>query len=140
MRQRRPLWLWLFSLWVLGLGVANLWRGFVLWHERRLLFELRSSFSPLTSGLFVALWLLCGGGLVVSAVGLLLRRPRARHIARIAIVFSVLIFQTYVWLLVRSGLMRQRRPVLLIVGILTLVIGVGTLAWSRSRKWLGLGD
>ena len=140
MKRRRPFWLWLFSLWTLGLGVVSLWRGLVLWQERRLLLGLGSSFSSLPLALFVALWLLCGGGLIVSALGLWLRRAWARHVARIGIVLSVLIFQAYLWLFVRSGLMRQRRPVLLIVGLLTLVTGVATLTWSRARRCLGLDD
>jgi hypothetical protein len=139
MKRRRPFWVWLFSLWVLGLGVANLWRALVLWGERSLLWKLGSSFSPLTLALFVVLWLVDGGGLTVSAVGLWLRRNWARHVARIGIALSVLIFQAYLWLFVRSGLMRQRRPVLLALGLLTLVVGVGTLTWSRSRQRLGLG-
>ena len=138
MKRRRPFWLWLFSLWTLGLGVVSLWRGLVLWQERRLLLGLGSSFSSLPLALFVALWLLCGGGLIVSALGLWLRRAWARHVARIGIVLSVLIFQAYLWLFVRSGLMRQRRPVLLVVGLLSVVIGLGALTWPRSRQWLGL--
>jgi hypothetical protein len=140
MKRRRPFWLWLFSLWALGLGVVSLWRGLVLWQERRLLLGLVSSFSPLSLALFTALWLLCGASLIVSALGLWLRRTWARHVARISIVLSVLIFQTYLWLFVRSGLMKQRRQVLLIMGLLTVVIGLGALTWPRSRQWLGLDD
>ena len=140
MKRRRPFWLWFCSLWALGLGVVSLWRGLVLWQERRLLLGLGSSFSSLSLALFVALWLLCGGGLIVSALGLRLRRPWARHVARIGIVLSVLIFQAYLWLFVRTGLMRQRRPVLLIVGLLTIVTGLGALTCPRSRQWLGLDD
>jgi hypothetical protein len=140
MERRRPFWLWLFSLWILSLGIANLWRALVLWHERDLLFELGSSFSPLTLVLFVVLWSLDGGSLALSAVGLWLRQTWARHVARIGIALSVLIFQAYLWRFVQSGLMRQRRPVLLIAGLFTLLVGSGALTWSRSRRWLGLGN
>jgi len=138
MTRRRSLGLWLFSLWVLGLGIVSLWRALVLWQEWRLLSMLSSSFSPLSLALFAVLWLSSGGSLVVSAIGLWLRLTWARRVARIGIVLSVLIFQTYLWLFVRSGLMRQRRPVLLIVGLLTIAIGLGALVWPRSRQWLGL--
>lgn len=138
MKRRRPFRLWLFLLWVLGLGIANLWRALVLWRERSLLFQLGSSFSPLTLSLFAVLWLADGGSLTLSVAGLWLRQSWARYVARIGIVLSVLIFQAYLWLFVRSGLMRQRRPVLLVVGLATLVVGLGALTWPRSRRWLGL--
>ena len=138
MKRRRSLWLWLFSLWVLGLGIVSLWRGLVLWYERRLLLALDSSFGPLSSWVFVVLWLSVGIGLVVSAIGLWMRQAWARHTARIDIVLSVLIYQAYIWFFVRSGLMRQRRPVLLVAGLLTVVVGFGALTWHRSRRWLGL--
>jgi hypothetical protein len=138
MKRRRSLRWWLFSLWVLGLGIVSLWRGFVLWQGRRLLLASDSSFTPMSLVLFVALWSLCGIGLVSSVIGLWLRQTWARDVARIGVVLSVLIFQTYLWFFVRSGLMRQRRPVLLIVGLLTIVIGLGALTWPRSRHWLGL--
>ena len=140
MKRRRSLWLWLFALWILGMGIVNLWRGVVLWQERRLLLALDSSFTPLSLALFVGLWFVCGTGLVGAAIGLWLGQGWARHVARIGVVLSVLIFQTYLWFLVRSGLMRQRRPVLLIVGLLTVVAGVGALTWRRSRYRLGLDD
>jgi hypothetical protein len=140
MKRRRSPWLWLFSLWVLGLGIADLWRGVVLWQERRLLLALDSSLAPLWLALFVVLWFGCGIGLVGATVGMWLWQAWARHVARIGIVLSVLIFQTYLWFFIRSGLMRQRRPLLLIVGLLTIAIGNGALTWPRSRRELGLDD
>lgn len=138
MKRRRSLWLWLFSLWLVGLGIVSFWRGLVLWQERRLLFALDSSFTPPSLVLFVALWFVAAIGLSASAIGLWLQQIWARHIARIGIVLSVLIFQVYLWFFVRSGLMQQRRPVLLVLGLLTIVVGVEALTWSRSRHWLGL--
>jgi hypothetical protein len=139
MKRRCSVWLWLFSAWVLGMGIVNLWRCFVLWQERRVLLALDSSFTPLSLYMFVVLWFVCGIGLVGSAVGLWLRRGLAWHLARIGIVFSVLIFQTYLWFFVRSGLLQQRRLILLIVGLLTILVGVGALSYPRSRRWLKLG-
>jgi hypothetical protein len=140
MKQRRSLWLWLFSLWVLVLGIVSVWRGLVLWQERRLLLALGSTFTPLSLALFVALWFVCGIGLIGAAVGLWFRQRWARHVARIGIVLSVLIFQTYLWFFVRSGLMRQRRPVLLAVGLLTIVMGLTIPTWAPSWHCLGLDD
>lgn len=137
-KRRRSLWLWLFSLWVLGLGIANLWRGVVLWQGRRLLLALDTSFAPGSLALFVALWFVCGISLSSAAVGMWLWQAWARRVARIGIVLSVLIFQTYLWFFVRSGLMQQRRPLLLVAGLFTIAIGFGALTWPVSRHRLGL--
>ncbi len=137
-QKRRPLWLWAFSLWVAALGAIGLWRGVILWQERRLLFELGSALSPAALTGFVLVSILCGSGLLASGVGLWLRRAWAQWSARICIPLYVVAFQGYTWLTVRSGLMWERRWVSLTGALVALIVGVGALTWHRSRAWLGL--
>ena len=85
-QTRRPLLLWAGALWLLALGAADLWRSITLWQTRHLLAELGSSLSPLASVLLALSWALCAAALIVSAIGLWLRREWARHLARAAIV------------------------------------------------------
>ena len=138
-KSRRSIWLWVFVLWILGLGIIGIWRGAVLWRERTLLFDLGSSLSPLTLTLFVLLSGLCGGCLIVAALGLWWRQAWARSVARIAILSYLIIVQVYTWMYVRTGLMWERRWVSLGLAILGAGIGIGMLTWPRSRKWLGHG-
>jgi hypothetical protein len=138
MKARRPVWLWMFSLWALGLGIIGVWRGIVLWGERRVLYERESSLSPAALTLFVALFGLCGLCLIASAVGMWLRRNWARHMARIWVPAYLIVAQAYVWRFVRSGLMWKRRWVSSAGAILGIGIWIGALTWARSRKWLGL--
>jgi hypothetical protein len=138
MKARRPIWLWMFSLWALGLGIIGMWRGIVLWGERRILYERGSSLSPAALSLFVALFGLCGLCLVASAVGLWLRHDWARRMARICIPTYLVVAQVYVWRFVRSGLMWERRWASSVGAILGIGIGIGGLTWARSKKWLGL--
>jgi hypothetical protein len=139
MKTRRPISLWVFALWVLGLGVMDLYRGGVLWGERQILYERGSSLSPVALAGFVVLWTLYGLGLIVSAVGLRFRKEWARQAARVCLPAYFCIGQEYLWLFVRSGLMWERRWVLLAGAIVGTGIGAGALTWRRSRTWLGLG-
>jgi hypothetical protein len=136
---RRSAWLWALVLWVLGLGVLAVWRAVALWQVRGMLFELGSSLSPTSVTLFVALFVVCGCGLIASALGLWWRRDWARSSARASIVIQAVVSQTYTWLFVRSGLMLERRWVALAGAAIAVGLGVGALTWHRSRKWLGLG-
>ena len=108
-RSKRPLLLWVSALWLLSLGVADLWRGVTLWQTRRLLVELGSTLSPLVSTLLASSWTLFGAGLVAAAVGLWLRHEWARHMARAAIVVHYALIQIYTWAFVRTGLLWERR-------------------------------
>lgn len=135
---RRPIWLKLFVLWTLGLGIIGAWRGAVLWRERNLLFELGSTLSPLALTLFVALSLIVGAALIASALGLWLKKEWARQSARIAIPAHLILVQAYTWLWVRSGLMWERRWTALILAALGIMISVGTLTWKKTIKWLAL--
>ncbi len=139
MSAHRSTWLWALVLWVLGLGVMAAWRGIVLWQERVMLFELGSSLSPASVALFVALFVICGCGLIVSALGLLWQHDWARHSARAGILLQAVTSQAYTWLFVRSGLMLERRWVALAGSVLVVGLGVGALTWHRSRTWIGLG-
>lgn len=130
--------LWLFSLWVLWLGTSGVWRAAVLWRERSLLSDLGSSLSPAALTAFALVFALCGVGLVTSALGLWLRTRWAQCGAKVSIVLYAATTQAYSWGFVRSGLMRERRVVSLVVALLTVGVGVGALSWNRSRKWLGL--
>jgi hypothetical protein len=138
MKGHRPLVLWMFALWTLGLGIIGVWRSVVLWRERAILYERGSSLSPAMLTLFVALFGLCGLGLVASAVGLWLRHDWARHVARASIPAYAALAQAYTWLFTQSGLMRERRWVSLVGAILGIGIGIGALTWVRSRQWLTL--
>jgi hypothetical protein len=139
MKTRRPIWLWAFALCVLGLGSAGVWRGAVLWRSRAILFERGSSLSPAALGLFCLLFVLCGGALFASAVGLWFRRPWAIAATRALVPSYALVAQVYLWLWVRSGLMWERRWISTIGALLGAGLSVGALSWSTSRRWLGLG-
>ncbi|MBN1936105.1 MAG: hypothetical protein JW934_15660 [Anaerolineae bacterium] len=135
---RRPVWLKLFVLWTLGLGIIGAWRGLVLWRERNLLFELGSTLEPATLILFVALSLIAGIVLIISALGLWFKKNWARQSARIAIPAYLALVQTYTWLWARNGLMWERRWAALILAVLGIIISVGTLTCKRMRQWLAL--
>ena len=137
-RPRRPLLLWLSALWLLGLGIADLWRASTLWQTRRLLAQLGSTLSPLAAMLLTLGWTLFGAGLSVAAVGLWLRREWARHAARAAIVAHFGLIQLYTWTFVRTGLLWERRWSTGIGAVLATAVGLTVLTWSRSRRWLGL--
>ena len=137
-QTRRPLLLWVSALWLLALGAIDLWRGITLWQTRRLLVELGSTLSLLASALLVLGWLICGATLLVSSIGLWLRREWARHTARAAIVVHLGLIQAYTWAFVRTGLLWERRWSALILGILATAVGVIALTWPRSRRWLDL--
>jgi len=135
---RRPLLLWLLVFWLLALGVTSIWRGLTLWQTRALLAELQSTLSPPILILFVILYVLCGAGLVASALGLWLRRLWGRLAARATIIVYYAIVQAYTWLFVRSGLLWERRWVSLILALAAVGLCVGALTWHSSRQWLGL--
>ena len=109
-----------------------------MWQTRALLAEVESALSPPALILFVALYTLCGAGLVASALGLWLRRPRGRLTARATIVVYYAIVQAYTWLFVRSGLLWERRWIALILALAAVGLCIGALTWRRSREWLGL--
>jgi hypothetical protein len=137
-KTRRPLLLWAGALWLLALGAIDLWRGITLWQTRRLLIELGSSLSALTSALFILGWALCAAALLVSATGLWLRRTWSRHPARAALVAHLALIQLYVWGFARTGLFWERRWSTLTLGLLVTALGLAALTWPRSRHWLGL--
>jgi hypothetical protein len=137
-RPRRPLLLWASALWLLGLGAVDLWRSITLWQTRRLLAELGSSLSPLTSALLGLAWALCAAALIASAVGLWLRQEWARHTARAAIVAHFGLIQLYTWAFVRTGLLWERRWSTLALAILVAAVSVAALTWPKPRRWLGL--
>jgi hypothetical protein len=139
MRMRRSVLLWAFAVSVLGLGIASGWRGIVLWRERALLYTLGSSLTPVALTVYVTLFLLCGVGLAVAALGLWWRRNGARWVAQACILLYAVTSQVYSWRYVRSGLMLERRWVSLAGTVFLAGLGVGALTWYRSRKWLGLG-
>ena len=136
-KRRRPFWLWVFALWLLGLGIASIWRGVVLWRVRILLTELGSRLSPTGLALFVSLFMLCGLGLDVSAVAWWWRWGWARRCAQAFIGYYLIGVQAYVWLAVQSGLLWERRWVSLALAALGMTMGVGALSWRVSRRWLG---
>lgn len=138
MKARRPFWLWVLALSVLGVGIVSEWRGIVLWGERDVLFERGSSLSPTALTTFAFAYGLGGLCLVASAVGLWWRRDWARQVARVCLPAYLVAAQAYLWLFVRTGLLWERRWVSLASAILGAGIGVGALTWSRSRQWLGL--
>ena len=137
-RTRRPFWLWVFALWLLGLGIASIWRSLILWRVRSLLTELEGRLSPAGLGLFVSLFVVCGLGLVVSAMALWWRPDWARRYAQVFVGCYMIGVQAYVWLAVQSGLLWERRWVSLALAVLGLAIGIGALSWRVSRRWLGL--
>lgn len=135
---RRPLLLWMCVLELVALGAIDLWRSVTLWQTRRLLVDLGSSLSPLASALLLLGWALCAAALVVSAIGLWLRRGWARHPARIALVAHFLLMQVYTWGFVRTGLFWERRWSTLILGLVSTALGTAALTWRTSRHWLSL--
>jgi len=137
-KARRPLLLWAGALWLLALGAIDLWRGITLWQTRNLLIQLGSSLSVLASALLILGWVCCAAALIVSAIGLWLRREWARHPARGAIAVHLLLIQVYTWGFVRTGLLWERRWSTLILGLLATALGLVALTWSRSRHWLSL--
>ena len=139
-RARRPFWLWVFALWLLGLGIASIWRSVILWRMRILLSELDGRLSPAGLGLFVSLYMLCGLGLAVSAVALWWRWDWARRCAQVFVGCYMIGVQAYVWLAVQSGLLWERRWVSLALAIFGLAIGIGAPSWRVSRRWLGLSS
>jgi hypothetical protein len=139
-KARRPFWLWIFALWLLGLGIASIWRSALLWRMRILLTELDGRLSPAGLRLFVILYLLCGVGLVVSAVALWWRRDWGRRCAQVFLGCYMVGVQAYVWLAVQSGLLWERRWVSLALAALGMAIGMGALSWRVSRGWLGLSS
>ena len=140
MKTARSFWLQVFVLWLLGLALISLWRGWGLWKERALLAEVGSTLSPPALVAFVALSALCGMGLGASAVGLWLQRRWGRLLALICIPLYFATIQAYTWLFVQSGLMWARRWISLILAVVAVGLGVGALSWRRSRTWLGLGE
>ena len=136
--SRRPLLLWILSLWLLALATASLWRGVTLWRTRALLAELACSLSPALLVLLVMLSMLVGVGLAVSAWGLWRQREWGRLSARATIVVYFVLVQAYTWLFVRSGLLWERRWASLVLALGTVGISSGILTWHRSRRWLGL--
>ncbi len=111
-------------LWMWWLGGVGIWRGWTLWQERRLLFELDSALVPATLVVFVALSILVGLALWASVIGLWRRYGWARRAARVAIPVYFVLIQTYTWLFVRSGLMWQRRWVSLALAFLGVSIAL----------------
>jgi hypothetical protein len=104
-----------------------------------MLFELGSSLSPVSLTLFVALFVICGCGLVVSAFGLWWRHGWARYVACTGILMQAVISQVYTWFFVRSGLMLARKWVDLAGSMLVVGLSIAVLTWGRSREWLQLG-
>lgn len=141
--RRRPL-LWVFVLWLALLAAASFWRAATLWQVRALLAELGSTLCPPTADIcvgliaFVALYLLGGTALIVSALGLWRRRGWARWVTLASIACYWTIVQAYTWLFVRTGLLWERRWVALFVALGTTGLALGALTWRRSRQWLGL--
>lgn len=141
---RRPPLLWLCVLWLTLLASAGFWRAATLWQARTLLAELGSTLCPPTTGTcvgliaFVALYLLGGTALIVSALGLWRRQGWARHMALASIVCYLTIVQAYTWLFVRTGLLWERRWVALFLALGTTGLALGALTWRRSRQWLRL--
>jgi hypothetical protein len=130
---------WALALWTLSLGVVDAWRGAIWWGQRALLAELESRLSPSLLALFVVWSLVCAGGLVASAWGLMRGREWGRLWARVLVPLHLGLFQAYVWLFARSGLLWARRWVSLLGAIVAAGLVVGALTWRRSREWLGLG-
>jgi uncharacterized membrane protein YadS len=137
-RPKRSLFLWLGTLWLLSLGLIDLWRCITLWQTRRLLAELGSTLSPAAVMLLALGWSTCGAALVAAAVGLWLRRQWARHMARAAIVVHFGLIQVYTWGFVRTGLLWERRWSTLALGLVATALVLALLTWPRPRRWLGL--
>lgn len=137
-QTQRPLLLWAVALWLLALGIIDLWRSITLWQTWRLLVELGSRLSPLASQLLILGWMLCAAALLVSATGLWLRWGWARHLARAAILAHLILVQLYTWGFVRTGLSWQRRWSSLVLALLSTAILIAALTWPSSRRWLGL--
>lgn len=137
---RRPLLLWAAALWLLALGAIDLWRSITLWQTWRLLAELGSSLSPLASTLLILFWALCAAALAAAAIGLWLRREWARHLARAALIAHLVLLQVYTWGFLRTGLLWERRWIALVLGLLLTALGLATLTWSRSLRWLSLAQ
>ena len=137
-RSRRPLMLWLLVLWLVALAAASFWRATTLGQARALLVALGSTLSvPMVTG-FVTLYALCGAALVASAYGLWRRQEWGRVSARALVVLYTLIVQAYTWLFVRTGLLWERRWIVLGLALGAAAIGIGLLTWRRSRQCLGL--
>ncbi len=129
-----------FILWMCGLGLIGLMRGWALWHEREVLFELNSTLSPTTLTAICSLFGLSGAALLAAAGGLWWKQDWARQVGRTAIPVYLIIVQAYTWLFTRSGLMWERRGIALILAVLGSALGVGALTWQTTRIWLGLND
>lgn len=139
-RRRRPLFLWVSALWLLSLGIVDLWRSVTLWQTRDLLVALGSSLSPFASLGLLSSWALCGTALIAAALGLWLRHEWARHVTRVVIVAHFGLIQIYTWAFVRTGLLWERRWSTLILALLATVVSLTALTWPRSRRWLSLSQ
>jgi hypothetical protein len=137
-QSRRPLLLWLFVLWLLVLAATAFWRAATLWQARDLLVALDSTLSAPSITLFVTLYVLSGGTLIASIVGLWQRQKWGRISARAIIVLYMVLVQAYTWLYVRTGLLWERRWVALGVAIGAVGIAVGLLSWRKSWQRLGI--
>ena len=120
------------------MGLGGIWRSLVIWRERHLLYELGSSLQPFSLSLTVALGLIVGSTLLVTTVGLWLKKEWSRRLARIAIPTYLLLGQAYIWLFVRSGLMWERRWMALVLSMSGVALGIVLPTWSTTRRWLGL--
>jgi len=136
--KQRPFLLHVFVAWMLVLAGMSIWRGLALWGQRSLMEELAGTQASGTLLVAAALSLLCGIGLAVAAVGLWNRRGWGRRTAQVSVPATFAAYHGYVWLFVRSGLLWDRRWVSLGAALTATAVGVGALAWSRSREWLGL--
>jgi hypothetical protein len=137
-RSKRPLFLWLSTLWLLGLGGADLWRSITLWQTRNLLATLGSTLTSFASAFLAFGWVLSASALLASAGGLWFRCEWARHTGRAAIVAHFCLIQVYTWAFVRTGLLWERRWSTLALGLLATGLSLTALTWSVSRRWLGL--
>jgi len=129
---------WGVILWLAGLGLFGIVRALALASAGALLAELGSRMAPAALRVVVALSVLSGIGLLVSAWGVFRRREWGRQAARVSVVVYFVVVQGYVWLFVRTGLLWARRWVLLALAAVGILAGVGGLTWHRSRRWLGL--
>jgi len=125
------------GLWIATLGGMSAVRALVLWHTRALLAQLESSLTLSALAVYVALLLCCAVALLVSSMGIALRRRWGRIVGCASIVGYYVLAQGYVWFFVQSGLMWERRWVSLIVSVLATGLSVTTLSWRVPRRWLG---